>query len=284
MIKINPVLQKELMVKMRGWKNIIIVSIYLLVLTLVAMLIMLQTFFDPYGAVLKYSTTIYSVVSVIQLLLILFLVPAFTASSVSQEREKQTLDLLLSTNLRPRSIILGKLVASISEILMLVFASLPIFSIVFMFGAISFKQVFSMVLYLMLVAITVGSFGIFFSTYFKRTLSATIVTYAVVLFLTLGTLLISLFYLTVTRQIQTTGPEHVFLMYINPFMAFINLLGDQLGGGGIGMISPAVGINYWQANLIFSLICIAVLFFLSSYRINPVRHLKFGDFPFRNKK
>ena len=113
-MKINPVLLKELKVRMRGWKAAGIIALYLLALTAVAVFIIYTVFTDPYTSSIDPQVSIgaYTGLAVIQFILIMFIVPALTAGAISGEREKQTLDLVLCTRLRPISIITGKLFAS----------------------------------------------------------------------------------------------------------------------------------------------------------------------------
>ncbi|NLM13312.1 MAG: hypothetical protein GX209_06165 [Epulopiscium sp.] len=136
---INPVLRRELKTKLRSWKAPTLLSVYLVILASFGGLIMaineLDVYtrgFDPRGAL-----SIYALLAGCQLGLIILLVPALTSGTISGERERQTLDLLLVTKLSPFSIIIGKLMASISQIILLILASIPIFSIIFVFGGVS---------------------------------------------------------------------------------------------------------------------------------------------------
>ena len=52
---------------------------------------------------------LYTFVSSIEFIMLLFIMPALTASSISGERERQTLELMLTTTMEPRDMVLGKL-------------------------------------------------------------------------------------------------------------------------------------------------------------------------------
>ena len=52
---------------------------------------------------------LYTFVSSIEFIMLLFIMPALTASSISGEQERQTLELMLTTTMEPRDMVLGKL-------------------------------------------------------------------------------------------------------------------------------------------------------------------------------
>ncbi|WP_054672728.1 ABC transporter permease subunit [Calditerricola satsumensis] len=83
------------------------------------------------------SRELFSLLSTLQLVMVLFLTPAVTAGTISGERERQTLNLLLTTNLTAAEIVVGKLVSSLSFLALLVVASLPLYAIVFVYGGVS---------------------------------------------------------------------------------------------------------------------------------------------------
>ncbi|HWR60207.1 MAG TPA: ABC transporter permease, partial [Clostridia bacterium] len=197
MMNINPVLLKELKVRMRGWRAAGIIALYLLILSLVALFIIYTTFMNPYGSSIDPQVSIgaYTGLAVVQFILIMFIVPALTAGAIAGEREKQTLDLVLCTRLKPISIITGKLFASTSQTLLLIISSLPLFSMVFLFGGISIKEVIQLFAFYIVTAVTIGCIGIFFSTCLKRTTAATVFTYGMVAFLCFGTIFIGVFYI-----------------------------------------------------------------------------------------
>ena len=51
---------------------------------------------------------------------------SFAAAAITGEKERKTYEMLLASPLRPGAIVLGKLVASLSHLAILIFASLPI--------------------------------------------------------------------------------------------------------------------------------------------------------------
>ena len=280
MMNINPVLLKELKVRMRGWRAAGIVVLYLSIMALVAVLIVYTSYMSPYSSSIDPQAAIgtYTGLAVIQFILIMFIVPALTAGAISGEREKQTLDLVLSTRLSPRSIIIGKLLASMSQIVLLIVASLPIFSMVFLFGGISVRDMLQLFGFYLATAVAVGSIGVFFSTYFKRTTASTVLTYGAVAMLAFGTILVALFYIRIFYQLNYQ--KYFPLLYANPLAGFSSLIASQYGtGGGVNILpgfyvtNPAgmKGPAPWVINIIFDLVLSVILLIFASIRINPLR-------------
>ncbi len=296
-MNINPVLLKELKVRMRGWRSAGIIGSYLLILTLVALFIVYTTFMNPYSSTIDPQVSIgaYTGLAVIQFILIMFIVPALTSGAIAGERERQTLDLVLCTKLRPISIITGKLFASTSQTLLLIIASLPLFSMVFLFGGISIKEIIQLFGFYIVTAVTIGCIGIFFSTYLKKTTAATVLTYGMLAFLAFGTIFIGIFYIRIFYQwnYQNFLP----ILYTNPLAGFSSLLSEQFGyyGGGMNFIpgfyivnpgqnpNMANALEPWLVNVIFDIVLSVVLLILSAIRINPVRKSIFSFFKLRKK-
>lgn len=297
-LKINPVLQREIKVKMRGWRSPLTLSVYLSILILFAGLVMFSMNRNILSPVLNTGRfmSIYSNISLIQFILIMFIAPALTSGAISGEREKQTLDLLLSTKMSPLSIVTGKLMASISHILLLVIASLPIFSIVFLFGGITGVEILQLFGYYIITAVTFGTIGIFFSTLFKRTAVSNALSYGTIGILSIGTLIIYIMSITLNPIAYQSGIRKIpFILYTNPMAGFSSIISEQLGtaggygygyGYGYGSISlfdiinsysmrfgttAPKGMKIWKGNIIFNLCLIVILLLLSAIKLNPVK-------------
>jgi ABC-2 type transport system permease protein len=289
---INPVLLKEIKVKMRSWKAVGIIGGYLSVLAAVALFITYANSADVYSSTIspEFSVGAYTGIAVIQFILILFIAPALTAGAVAGERERQTLDLLLCTNLAPQAIVIGKLLASMSHILILIIASIPMFSIVFLYGGISIVEISQLFGFYIVTAIMAGSIGIFFSTYVKRTIAATVLTYALGIFMCFGTLFIAVFYIRIFYNFDYQ--DYFPLFYINPLAGFSSLLAEQFGGQyrnivnmipGLYMVNSqgTKGMAPWLINTYVNIGISIVMLFLASMKINPMRR---SIFSFLKKK
>lgn len=131
---------------------------------------------------------IYYIAAAAEILLIMLITPSLTASSISGERERKTLGLLLTTQLDPWDIVIGKLMAALGTLLLLVVSSVPILATVYIYGGITWLQLVIYFCFLTLSAVFCSSVGIMVSSFFVSTAAATAVAY-VVIFLSYGAML-----------------------------------------------------------------------------------------------
>ena len=125
--------------------------------------------------------SIFTLLSIFQLILVCFIAPAFTAGQISLEREKQTLDLLISTPMRPGAIVVGKLAAALAFVVLMIVAAIPITAIVLMYGGASVDDIVRQQLGAAGHGAVLGAIGLFYSALLKRTQAATVLTYITVL-------------------------------------------------------------------------------------------------------
>jgi ABC-type transport system involved in multi-copper enzyme maturation permease subunit len=239
---------KELRSRFRGRRAFVVITIYLAVLALIAYgayvsvapTARLQGEFgiDRGGFGLSGATAsatvgqaIFTVLSVFQLLLVCFIAPAFTAGAISLEREKQTLDLLVTTPMRPGGIVIGKLFSALAFVILLILAGIPVSALVLMYGGASVSDILQQQVVLFVSAIGFGVVGLFFSALVKRTQTATVLTYSTMLLLVLGTFLVFRFWtLAATGSADNTlgtirtAPEG--LLYLNPAVAMIEIVAN----------------------------------------------------------
>src|SRR5919202_528256 len=138
MIRVNAVLGKELTTRMRGWRAAAIITGYLAFLAAVSLAVLSNPNApQSYAEAANMGKTLFTWLAGFQMALVIFVTPASTADAISGERQRQTLDLLLATRLSSPSIVLGKLVAGLAFDVLLILCSLPLFSLVFLFGGVS---------------------------------------------------------------------------------------------------------------------------------------------------
>lgn len=286
-----PIYQKETVTSSRTTRLTVIVLIFNLILALVGLLQLQMTVRDSsyYGSV-PYASLLqmYTLVAAFEAAFILFIVPALTAGSISGERERQTLDLLLCTRLRPIDIIVGKLLSCLSTAFVLMLSSLPVLALVYIYGGISVLDLAVLFGCLTVTTLFIGSVSILFSALMKRTTMATVLSYLAVIFVTAGTYLILVMILNIYNVLTPNGvavTEAVMapwnhLLLINPAVTFYSLFSQQIGG------TDAISIMNWYNTFIFTdriltadwilLSCavqlvLAFLFiWLAAYLINPM--------------
>jgi len=221
---INPVLDKEYRLRMRSAKSMWTLLCYLFAIGLFATATFFVSGIDSNGAGLytnNYNEILFIVMSFAQLGLIAFMAPGLTAGVISGEREKQTLNLLLTTQQSSVSIIISKLISSLSFMFLIVFSTLPIYGIVFLYGGVSPSQLFAVFGFFIFNMLIFGGFGILFSTLFKRTMLSVIVTYGIVLFMFAGTGIIFLICITAMgRHIISSATVPAYVDWVIHILAF----------------------------------------------------------------
>ena len=238
--KVLPIYEKESMTSSRTVRLTVIVMSFNLILALVSLLqLQLMVRDSSYYGEMSYSSLLhmYMLVAVFEAVIVLFVVPALTAGSISGERERQTLDLLLCTRLRPVDIVVGKLLSCIGTVFVMMITSLPILALVYIYGGLSVADLAQLFLCLSVTTLMIGSISIYFSARMKRTTMATVLSYLVVIFVVAGTvLLLIMLYHTkvltgtdvVLKQQNMMFPWNLILL-VNPAVTLYSLLVQQIG-------------------------------------------------------
>lgn len=290
---LNPVYKRELKQTARTKRFLMMVCIYNLLLAAIGLFAFYLAFDNvSVGSSIHYGDilTIYLIMTGVEFAMILLIVPASTAGAVAGEKEKQTLDILLSTRVSFLQVVTGKLAASISMVILLVISSLPVLAIVFVIGGIGLIDLLQFVILIVVTTIFLGSIGIFFSTYYMKRISATIAAYAVMILVIfiLPVLLIvptlvetayTDYQLTVQRISEAFRGKKTILLLFSPLATLISMFREQVGHGITFMsaIGSEGGILYFLMKHWFgiSLFCqlavAAVLLWLSARRLNPAR-------------
>ena len=229
----NPIIVKELRSRMRGGRPYLILSGYLLGLSLICYVVIRIFQVQAAGGTTIISAHVgqglFAALALAETLLITFLTPALTAGAISSEREQLTYDLLLATPLRPGRILSGKLIAALSYVLLLIFAAVPLGSVILIFGGVAPIDLLKVVGLLLLIALAAGMLGLLCSTVAKRTLRATIITYLVIM-----VVMMSAYLFVVVRQAQASfgPPTSSPLIAASPFSAMTSIVLHSAQGSG----------------------------------------------------
>lgn len=291
---INPIYRKELKLSTRSLKLPIFFTGYIIILTLIACFAC-AAFFNSYS----YSDSQYAAVisifvclAVAEFAMIMLEIPAFTSDAIAGERERQTLDILLTTNLKPIQIIIGKLLSSLSSLFLLTVLSLPVLGVTFAIGGIHLKDLLQLFLFILISMFFIGSIGIFFSAALKRTSAATVASYASLLFIMGGTLAILLLvlWIAILRAEQVYSITGVYpdiklgafplILLINPAVNMFYMLTDNYFSiSVIEEIFKEFGFHYsffidhWFLLSLFVQVSLGVLFlYLASRKIDPLKN------------
>ncbi len=93
------------------------------------------------GEVARFGALMFTLYAAVQLVLVLFFAPLFAASRIAQEKDRQTLILLLMTDLYDREMVVGKLLASLLPVGVLIGISAPVLALLSMLGGVSASQI-----------------------------------------------------------------------------------------------------------------------------------------------
>jgi len=177
----NPVLQRELLVNLRMFRGFVLLLVYQ------ALLAAIVYFAWPQGERLDLSQRSEDARQLVdmfflgQYVLASLMTPSFAAGAITGEKERKTYEMLLASPLRPGAIVLGKAIASLAYLAVLVFSSLPIIMLCLPLGGVSPYEVLAAYLGLIASVITFGAIGIACSSYFQRTAASLVVSYLVIL-------------------------------------------------------------------------------------------------------
>lgn len=159
----GPIFGREVLIVPRSLRHYLLRSGYVAALFLL-MYTASQTVFGwqqvrNVGDVARFGTLVFQLFSIVQLTLVLFFALLFAAGNVAQEKDRQTLILLLMTDQSDWELVLGKLSASLLTVAVLLAASAPAFTLLQLLGGVSLDQIGWMLALCAAVALAAGSWG-----------------------------------------------------------------------------------------------------------------------------
>lgn len=156
---IGPVFSREVITTPRTWRHYFSRSLYvaaLFGLVVTAWLILMVHGLDGLA---RFGSDAFALIAPLQMAMAVMFSALLTAAAVAQEKDRRTLDLLLMTNLTNTELVLGRLLASMLSVLVLIAASIPLLMILRLLGGISLQQVFNVVAVTTTAAAVAGSLG-----------------------------------------------------------------------------------------------------------------------------
>lgn len=295
-MKLNPVYKRELTVSSRSIRMALILMAFNGVLAVAALFNMFSVVEQvKVTAEIQYSRflELYVFVSTVEFVMLMFIMPALTASSISGERERQTLDLMLTTTMKPKDIVLGKLYSALTTMLLLVLAGFPIQSLVFVYGGVTVSDMVILFLCYGAVALLAGGIGIFFSSLLKRSTVATVCTYVAIILTVAGTYAVNIFSLRMSQNeinaymssmstvtMQATSGVVLYLLLLNPAVTFYTVINEQAGSGSIveilekffGVHGDNLILSHWTLiSILLQFVVAALLVVAAIYAVSPVK-------------
>jgi ABC-2 type transport system permease protein len=240
----NSVVGKEFRMRMRGWRSTAVLTVYMAVLGSIAVAFLVQQAGPASGQSSQVGLRLFQTMAIFQLFLILFVTPVSMAGAISGERQRQTWDLLLVTRLSSFGIVWGKLTAGLAFDLLLIVASLPLFSLVFLFGGVAPDDIVHTYIVFLATVVLLGVVSLCISALTRRLALAMVASNLTALLLGIGVTLLTLYLQNWGSQsvqgfgprgpISTSLPPLTPLAEIDPLVALASALPNQNGGSYLG--------------------------------------------------
>lgn len=228
---INPIIVKELRSRMRDKRAFITLTAMLVILGgssyLLYRLALATSTYSSAPLSPQIGQILFIALAFLELMAICAIAPAVTTGAISGEREKQTYEMLMATPLHPASILWGKLVSALSYVFLLIFAAIPMASLIFIFGGVTLREMLKGLVVLFVLSITLGTIGLFMSVWLGRTMRATVASYLVVVALVGGPLIAYI----ATGIIRDAEPPR-WILVVNPLSALFSAVTPTASTGG----------------------------------------------------
>jgi len=219
----GPIFEKELRVSSRRRRNYVLRFAYVALLT-VFILVAWKTSARPAGsgsAVYQLSRMpetgkgIITLVIWFQFIAGQLIAVVMMSTAISEEIQRRTLGVLMTTPIGGFQIVLGKLLSKLLQLILLLAISLPLLAIVRVFGGVPWNYVTSSLCVILTAAIFAGSVSLAFSTYTRHSHQVVVRT-ALVCFLLYAGPSIVVALLQIRYQIRIASPAALSLA--NPFL------------------------------------------------------------------
>jgi ABC-type transport system involved in multi-copper enzyme maturation permease subunit len=128
-------------------------------------------------AMARMAEDLFLAVSWVQFGAVFVFVPVFLCGVIASEREERTLELLFTTQVTDREVVLGKLMSRLAALGMLILCGLPVLSMVMLFGGIDPQALGRVLASTFLAALYAGAHAIYFSAITKTAMGALVRTY-----------------------------------------------------------------------------------------------------------
>lgn len=272
-MRVNPLIAKEFRQRMRTARAPVVITGYVLVMILLTFFLLYENVQGQlYLVQPTKSQQVFVLLSLLQMTVVAFLTPAFASGSVSGERERKTLAVLLTTPVSPVGILIGKILSSSALLVLLVIVTLPVYSLVFLFGGAVPQEVLYVLAFQLLTIVVIATLCVLFSTIALRSTWSTVLSYGTVGFMMVvfGALGYGL------KLLYTQNPIEVFTLQWSHFFYALNPLYVEAA------LEGAVNSNthIWITFTICYAIVIIILLLPALWRLRPQW---FARLPFVNR-
>jgi len=255
---IGPVFTREVVIAPRRPRLYIARTVYpllLLFLMSIAWLLLTGTqLVRDLGDLARFGTTLFWFLALTQLALAVFFSALLSASAVAHEKDRRTLVLLLSTSLSNSELVLGKLLASLLHVLVVLAAAVPLFMLSALFGGVSFGQIARVFAVTLASVMVCGSLGSTLALWREKTFQALAMT-----------VLVLVLWLAVWQIVSWLGPlGQRWAAGFSPWLAILEATRPY------AQADPALGPLGTPVNL-FVLVAIVISVVLNGVAVGMVR-------------
>ncbi len=174
----------------------------------------------------QYALKIFSASFIILNLSVSMICPAFAINSISSEKEKSTINLLRTTQLKYYIVFLGKLFSGILHVLTLLFASVPIVILIVSETDMSIIKISLCYLIIFISSVMFITISLMCSSILKTRMSA-VSTYIVIIIFNFCTLIIPSI-ITRIYKLNVSNKLITMIKALNPFYIIVNIINDKL--------------------------------------------------------
>ena len=189
------------------------------------------------GDIAAFSCLVFSVFALLQLTLGMFFATLFTAANIAQEKDRRTLILLLMTDMRSRELALGKLLASLLIVGVLLAASVPVFCVLQLLGGVSWTQILWAEAIIAATTLASGSWGCMVAYWREKTFQT----------LAISVLGVVLFVAAVEGVVAVAGSESsvgFWLGQLSPYRSLFSVLNPLTGHAhGVAQVSALKSVS-----------------------------------------
>lgn len=231
MMRLYPIIKREAEIKSRSLTLPVVMTIVNALLFAVGLagasaqiLSMKQEFTLNYGAFLR----IYVAVIAVQYILLMFMIPVFTADAIAGERERGTFDLLLTTRLSAAEIVAEKFASAYLNIAVIVISGLPAMLVPLMFGGVYIQSTLFIMFIILIECAELMSIGIFASSFARTTVQSVALSYAIIAALAIGPVVLG----GIAGLFSEEGGNGlIYLTVIDPLLPLAAAVSERIGEG-----------------------------------------------------
>ncbi|MEM9354181.1 MAG: ABC transporter permease subunit [Planctomycetota bacterium] len=121
-----------------------------------------------------------------QYVLVSLMAPSFASGAITGEKERKSFEMLMASPVKPGAIVFGKFATALSQLAVLMIASLPIVMLCLPLGGVQFYEVLAAYFAMISSVALFGMISLWCSSYFVRTSASLVVSYLMILPLALA--------------------------------------------------------------------------------------------------